>query len=648
MTVDLTLLKMHVDGFNKAKKYINEEKNLIVGTDVEAAFDTLKDHWRTGDFEPTEMGELVAVIKKNLKLFGSNRDLQTALKDFASMCEIYYTKDEDIFESFQAVMQNKKPFDVSIIQQIYEKEIGKLPEYVAFDEIHKKTNGYSLYELFNFEPDAIRLRILKSLIEDEGEFKKSQLKSKGKWQDLKLFANILKDEQSKENYDAYYRFLICKQILKGVNRRNRNLVSKNYIDIVGELEHYKICENSKQAECLIVDFCTEIGLICKPITAEEYAEHERRLKSKRQQIESKLKELKAVHENIKSSLSEINKNIEPFLLLMESSIKDMEKKTMQKKNETDSKYNEETKIKELDGFLEKLKKLSAESETIQESYIRTNSLIDEVVRDAENKESEVTIDNVNEVLSYVSSKDTVIKKYYDDFITEYNGKYKKDGTLKFQFNSLTSEFDKKIEEIDKDRETVGSKLEKNLRKYDKPLTMLFIWLQISLLVFHFLFHWGWVGFYSNIVLFIVYVLGESYQFNKYNLAVKEMMIHNSNKTKEIRKRQILLHLIIFILVVAIFALCVFCYKNPWTFVCSVVAPLIGIYLNRETAKKLYNDYVEQFFGKAKEWLSEKTEITWVCRKKDNLIWSIIAACFFFIVAQCWFLYSDILLSNLNF
>ena len=178
MAVDLTLLKMHIETFNKAKKYINEKKNILLDTDVEPAFDTLKDHWRTGGFEPTEMLDLVSIIKKDLKLFGSDRELQAELKNFSSMCEIYYTKDEDTFELFQATLQNKKPLDNSIIQRIYEKVISLLPEFADFDEIHKKTNGNTLYELFGFEPntqDRYSRIALKTLAEDENEFMKHQL-----------------------------------------------------------------------------------------------------------------------------------------------------------------------------------------------------------------------------------------------------------------------------------------------------------------------------------------------------------------------------------------------------------------------------------------------------------------------------------------
>jgi len=523
MAVDLTLLKMHVDTFNKAKKHINEKKNAIIGTDVEAAFDTLKEHWRTGGFEPTEMSELVSIIKKNLKLFGSDRELQAELKSFSSMCEIYYTKDEDTFDAFQAVMQNKTPLDSSIIWRIYEKTFCTLQDYTEYDTIHKNTNGNTIYELFSFEPDTYKFRILKTLVDDKDEFRKYPLSNRGKWEDLHVFTDIFKDEQSKENYDAYYRFLRCKKILKEVHRRNKNLVSKNYLDIVGELEKYNICENSKQAEKLLVPFCSEIGLKCIPITAEEVAEHERRTESTRKRIEEIVNQLKTKQKELESSLKGIGDDIDSLFSSIDSLITDMTVKIKNIKNTSEVIYKEDDKIKELEGYIANLQKLKQMVKEVESSCLDTSTVIAKEVKNADDKQNEITFDNVNDIFNEVSSKDAVIRKRYKEFIDKYNNEIitKK---VQAQVTESNSRFYNKENEINAVRE----RIKKRISHLNKPITRNFVLVQAALL-FAFFFIYvpitpstispeksSVVFFGLNSIGLICYIYFVIKQFNEYN------------------------------------------------------------------------------------------------------------------------------------
>ena len=543
MAIDLTLLKMHVDAFNKAKKHINEKKNAIIGTDVESAFDSLKDHWRTGSFEPTEMSELVSIIKKNLKLFGSDRELQAELKSFSSMCEIYYTKDEDTFEAFQAIMQNKKLLDSSIIQRIYEKEFGKLPEFAYFDETHKKTNGNTIYELFCFEPDTYTFRVLKTVSDDKDEFRKHPLSKKGKWEDFILFASILKDEKNKGIYDAYYRFLRCKKILKGLHRRNKDLVSKDYIDTVGELEKYKICENSIQAENLIVSFCMEIGLTCKPITAQQYEEHERRTESVRKRIEENTNQLKKKHKELESSLNGISKDTDNLYSFVDSSITEMSAKIINIKNSSEAIFKEEDKIKELERLVDDLITLKQKIREVDSSRVDTSKFIEKEVKDADDKQNEITFYNVNDIFNEVSAKDAVIRKRYNAFIDLYNNEIFKN--VQPRYTETKSQFFNKEKEINEERERIQKKISderKKLHKYlRKPVTGIFIWIQIFLLITFLVVDkqlfsdnkLGFVFFCLNAVGFIRYIILVSRQFSKYNQAV-ETINESSNKKEKYR------------------------------------------------------------------------------------------------------------------
>lgn len=558
MAVDLSLLKMHVDAFNKAKKSINEKKGLIVGTDVEAAFDTLKDHWRTGGFEPTEMAELVSIIKKNVKLFSTDRELQAELKSFASMCEIYYTKDNDTFDAFQATLQNKKPLDASIIQRIYEKEIGKLPESITFDEIHKKTNGNSLYELFSFEPDTFAFRILKPLVEDRNEFRKHPLNKKGKWEDFTLFANILKDENSKENYDAYYRFLRCKKILKGIFRRNKSVVSKAYIDTAGELEQYKICEDSKQAERLIVSFCAEIGLTCKPITAQAYAEQETRIEAIRKRIEESVNKLKEKQKDIESSLTNIGNEIDSLSSSIDSEINKMSAIIKNLTGSSETIYKEDDKIKELGKEVTELQKLNPKIKQVDSSRTDTKNIIAKEVKNADDKQEEITFDNVNEIYNYVDSQNAVIQKCFNEFLGNYNNEIKKN--VQQSFNDSRSEFYNKEKEIKDEREKVKKRLadekeslkeslNKNLKKYAKPITGRFIFFQIGLLITAVIIlakesnEKFQIIVYVNAFIFLLYIILVSRQFAKYNEAVENKMRITNDKIKYRSKTKLIVKII---------------------------------------------------------------------------------------------------------
>jgi hypothetical protein len=548
MAVDLSLLKMHIDAFNKAKNSINEKKALIVGTDVEAAFDTLKDHWRTGGFEPKEMVELVSIIKKNLNKFGSNRELQAELKNFASMCEIYYTKDDDTFEAFQATLQNKKPLDSSIIQRIYENRIGNLPETAVFDEIHKKTNGNSLYELFCFEPDTYQLRILKALVEDKNEFSKSLLKLKGKWEDFYLFATVLSNEQSKEKYDAYYRFLRCKKILKAIHRRNKNVEYESYINTVGELVKYS-CKNSGQAEHLIVDFCAAIGLTCKPITSEQFENYKKWLESNRKQIENVLNQLNVKQKELDDSLSSIANNIDDFLYSVRTSINSKAKQIKEKKSNTNHLYKEEGMIRIMDDILSEFNKLYLELEKIRSSCSDAKTFIAKEVTDAVNKDRSITADNIVEVFNYVSFKEAVIIERYNKFIKIYNNVVIKN--VQSHYNKLESEFANTIANMTQNREQIAVKLKWEFLTGNKHHTIKFF--LIMPLEYFSLFLCKLDNFNMNLfitlfilinsIIFVCYVNLAIKDFNKNNNLAK-FLNENMNESYKYRNKAVVIGKII--------------------------------------------------------------------------------------------------------
>ena len=142
MAIDSIQLKMDIAAFNKAKKHINEKRNLIVGTEVESAFDTLKEHYRNGGFEPTEMQELVMVIKSNLNKFGGDRSLQTELKKFATCCEVYYTKDEESFFEFQKAMGGRIRQPV-VVNETFDPEEQARKKRERLDELRRQQQEQS-------------------------------------------------------------------------------------------------------------------------------------------------------------------------------------------------------------------------------------------------------------------------------------------------------------------------------------------------------------------------------------------------------------------------------------------------------------------------------------------------------------------------
>jgi hypothetical protein len=539
MAVDLIMLKTHIAEFKEHIKHINEKKNVILDIDVEleSAFDTLKDHWRTGGFEPKEMSENVDIIKRYLKT--NDKDLNTALKKFSSYCEIYYIQDEDKFEAFQAIMQNKKPLDNSIIQRIYVKEFGNLPEFTYFDEIHKKTNGNTIYELFNFEPDTFTFRVLRTIVNDKDEFRKHPLSKKGKWEDFNLFANILKDEKIRETYDSYYRFLRCKKIFKVVHRRNKNLVSKDYIDVVGELEKYQICEDSKRAEDLIIRFCKEIGLTCIPTTSQQVAEDERRTEYTRKRIEETINQLKKKQKELESSLYGIGKETDSLFSSIDTSISEMSATIKNIKNNSEAIYNEEDKIKELEKYVDDLQKLKQKIKDVENSRNETSKFIEREVKDADDKQNEITFHSVNNIFSDVSSKDAVIRKRYNEFIDKYNDEIIMN--VQPRFTESKSRFYNKEKEIKAERERIKKKISEERKNLKKPITKIYVWIQIILLITFFVIYiplfsankLEFVFFCLNAMGFIGYIILSSKQFIKYNKIV-ETINEGSNKKEKYR------------------------------------------------------------------------------------------------------------------
>jgi len=654
MAVDLTLIKKNIADFNRTKKFINERKDLIRDTSdepekspnkLEVAFDTLKEKnfWHNKSyFELTET-EFIESIKKLRKKFDTKeRELSSNLGEFAACCAFFFTKDEDIFEAFQAVMQNKTPLDSSIILRLYEKTFGTLQNTADYDEIHKKTNGNTLYELFSFEPDTYTFSRLKTLANNEDVFRNHPLGDKGKWDDLTLFALVLKDEQSKEKYDAYYRFLMCKKILKDVYRQYKSLVSYKYLEIVSKLEKYNICENSKQAEKLLVPFCTEIRLKCLPTTDEKVAEDEKRTESKRKRIEEIVNQLKVKQKELESSLKGIGNDIDNLFSSIDSLITDMSVKIRNIKNTSKAIYKEDDKIKELDRYIADLQKLETKIREVESSRLDTSSFIAKEVKNADDKQKEITSDNVIDIFNDVNSKDAVIWKRYKEFIDKYNN----EKTVKTQLTELKSRFSNKEKEINAGREKIsgeGEILNDHLRKYHKPITRRFIGFQLILLIIINLYspvfpnlikQYFSIFFYLNMVGFVIYIVLVCRQFEKFNKSIEsKRMISNEKITYPKNSK-----------------------GNLEKYCARLLEICVYVFVGNAIFKKSKVDF-DQYKKNMRNsllilitiwtlglpWLfyyifkDYKKDFELNYRDRKNLTWSIIVASLFFIVVQCGFL-----------
>jgi len=546
MVVNIDVLNLDISSFKKVVEYINKNNKLIVGTGSESAFETLKEHWKKKEngFVPEDSAELVMIIKKELKNFIQFRELQAELKKFASLCEIYYTKDEDTFEAFQAVMQNKTPLDGNIIMRLYEKTFGSLLNTAEYEEIHKKTNGNTLYQLFGFESDShIYTRInLKTKLDKEEFGKDAFLSRNGKWEDLKLFANVLKDDPSKEKYDAYYRFLMCKKILKDVYRQNKSLVSYKYLEVVSKLEKYKICNNSEEAKIVIGSFCDEIGLTWKFTTPEKVKEDEDRIRGLRIRIEEKVNQLKTRQKEFESSLSGIGNEIDTLQKDVDSEINKMSSVIKTLKSSSEAIYEEEDKLKVLEQQIADLQKLKQKIKEVESFRDETQKNIAKEVKNADNKQEEITFDNVQAILNEVTAKEGEINKLFNEFIGKYNNEIIK--VVQEGFRNAKSKFYNTEREINAERERVKKKISEartNLKKYTKPITKRFVWIQILLLITFVVIYiplftdkkLEFVFFCLNAVGFIGYVIYVSWQFNKYNQVV-ETINESPNKKEEYR------------------------------------------------------------------------------------------------------------------
>ena len=540
MALDFNLLQTQIDKFNTHKKFIDTKKNLLTfvneNNKYETSYNILRTHWQNDDFEPAEMKKSIEEIRTNRKCFKTTEgNLYSALGEFTDSCEFLYTTDDDTFEAFQAIMQNKTPLDGSIILRLYEKIFASLQNTAEYEEIHKKTNGTNLYQLFGFEPDSTIYTInkLKVLLEDEGEFNKDgYISKKGKWKDLKFFANVLKDKQSKENYDTYYRFLMCKTILRGVLRRNKNLVSYKYLEVVSELEKYKICNNSEQAKIVIGSFCDEIGLTWKFTTPEIVKKDEDRIRGLRIRIEEKVNQLKTRKKELESSLSGRGNEIDTLQKDIDSEINKMSSAIKTLKSSSKAIYKEDDKFEVLEQQVADLQKLKKKIKEVESFRDETQKNIAKEVKNADNKQEEITFDNVQAILNEVTAKEGVINKLFNEFIGKYNNEIIK--VVQDGFRNAKSRFYNTEREINAEREQVKKKISearKNLNKYTKPITKWFVRLQIGLFLLNFLLHWECIYFSLNLTFFIWYIIGVSRQFNKYNQAVFALKDISTEKVK---------------------------------------------------------------------------------------------------------------------
>jgi hypothetical protein len=106
MAIDPSLLKITTDNFRKFVHDVNSRFDRLDTAD-QSAFEVLSKYYNRS-FDRTECEELVAVIKGNLNRYATDRELQAALKEFAALCTVWFTKTEVEFSAFKAAMEDSQ------------------------------------------------------------------------------------------------------------------------------------------------------------------------------------------------------------------------------------------------------------------------------------------------------------------------------------------------------------------------------------------------------------------------------------------------------------------------------------------------------------------------------------------------------------
>ena len=418
-------------------------------------------------------------------------------------------ENEDKFEDFQANLFGINP-TANTIKRLYEKIIieKQLPKYDEFEKIHKKTNGQFLYELLGLKQTdnkydrGVFLNYVDSKESFEDEF------SGIEWKAFKQFKLVFKDDQTKENYDKYYQFLLCKTILRTLLINSKPVVLGCYK--VPELNIREITsKNEETVKTLIKEFCREVKLICEPINDIDWAKYNIDERGDyKKQLDHKIKELKALQEQSELIFNKLNIDTTRFLSSNDLSIIEAQKKEFEKCNTLKFIENE---LGEIDKIFDLLKSTRQKIANIQGMCRKTQEFIK---REFDIALAKYTPENVNKnvrgVLSFVDSQFEKVQNKYDDFVNKYDEKSVE--REKNRFNTLKNDFDEIIEKI-------ITKLKSILQK--QSITRGFVMLQIGLLGVllgkpaAYSDNWGLVLYWLNASALTGYIIFIIRQFNKY-------------------------------------------------------------------------------------------------------------------------------------
>jgi predicted nucleic-acid-binding protein len=111
-TVNIIKLKQDVAKWNEITKLIKKHYTELT-TEEQSSFDILIDYWR-GSFDRDECNELIAELKSGINKHANNRDLLQHIKDFASLCTVYYSKTETEFLDFKKAMGGRVSAPINV------------------------------------------------------------------------------------------------------------------------------------------------------------------------------------------------------------------------------------------------------------------------------------------------------------------------------------------------------------------------------------------------------------------------------------------------------------------------------------------------------------------------------------------------------
>jgi len=492
-------------------------------------------------------------------------------------------------------MHNSMAIMGDMIKQIYEERIEKLPEFEEFEKIHNKTNGKSLYELFSFEPKTWEVEALQSFANSESEFKKSKIK--GEWEYFTHFAKVFEYESTKDNYDKYYRFLLCKKNLEDIQKNGKSVKLTRYRNTVKQLTDSESVKNSEQAEKLICSFCKEIGLQCEPISEKDYKIYLSEQESKVKTIEIKVEELKKIQNETESYWNSERSKIEDFMSSVNAQI--IKKGTQKQEIEGYAISKDYSVLKEntkdLNNIFDEIKNFKQEIEKFYNSRLDIVNSIEKEVSEAENlynnaKTTKDPDEDVNFVYNTVGSKYEIVKDKYNKFTNQNNWNIEKSyiEKKKTDFENQNNIFDNKVKDREQIENSIHNDLKGIIKHQNKPITKIFIGVQGVLLLGLSLFFssidilfftaydiWKWIIFSINSIFLICYVYLVIKEFNIYNKAVDKLNCYWTKKVDCRPTSKLILSIALACLIFVFVQLCILTFST-WVSIMVIIIMLLSI------------------------------------------------------------------------